>query len=197
MRTILNINTIQPQAATAGKALCTNLDYVRFDKGSFWFIKTLSGRVPVKPGRPLWEFGLSKMILLLGMLLLFAGNTFAQGDKQDKIEALRVAFITKELNLTSDESQKFWPVYNEYQDKMKVARKELKQKQGNLAGDKECQEYLDAELLFKQREVGLYKEYYEKFKKALPVKKVAHLRMAEDKFKEELIGILQHKNKNP
>ena len=93
---------------------------------------------------------------------------FSQGgNKRERIEALRVAFITQKLNLTPDESQKFWPVYNEYQDKLKSSRKEFKSQPTTFANDKEAQEYLGAELLLKQREFSLYKEYYEKIKKTI------------------------------
>ena len=37
--------------------------------------------------------------------------------KKEKMEAMRVGFITQKLDLTSEEAQKFWPVYNEFQKK--------------------------------------------------------------------------------
>ena len=116
------------------------------------------------------------------------------GNKREKIEAVRVAFITQKLNLTVDESQKFWPVYNEYQDKLRSARQEFRKQSNVFTNDKEAQDYLDAELLLKQREFNLYKEYYEKIKKTLPVKKVAELRQAEEDFKKELLKQLQGKS---
>ncbi len=119
---------------------------------------------------------------------------FSQGGKKEKIEALRVAFITQQLNLTADESQKFWPVYNEYMDKFRAARREFKSTPTTFTTDKEAQDFLDAELLFKQRELSLYKEYYDKFKKILPLKKVAQLRQAEEDFKKELLKQLQGKS---
>lgn len=126
------------------------------------------------------------------MLLQLA--SFAQGGKREKIEALRVGFITQQLDLTPDESQKFWPVYNEYLDKVKASRKEFKSTSTDFTNDKDAQEFLDAELLFKQRELNLYKEYYDKFKKILPIKKVAMLRKAEEEFKKELLKQLQSKS---
>ena len=59
--------------------------------------------------------------------ILFASTAFGQGEennkeKDEKIEALKVGFITKELNLTSTEAEKFWPVYNEMDAKMKDCR---------------------------------------------------------------------------
>ncbi len=138
-----------------------------------------------------------KKLFYIVLCSLFSFASLAQdGDKLDKIEALRAAFITEQLGLTSDESQKFWPVYNEYQDKLKAARKEFKNHKGTFATDKEAQDFLDAELLLKQREVALYKDYYDRFKKILPVKKVARLRQAEEKFKQVLIEKLKEKQ-NP
>ena len=53
--------------------------------------------------------------------------------------------------------------------------------------DKEAEAYLVAELTLKQKEYELSKEYYEKFKKVLPIKKIALIRRAEEDFKKELI----------
>ena len=138
----------------------------------------------------------NKRYILCYLFVLFAFlKLFPQaGNKREKIEAVRVAFITQKLNLTVDESQKFWPVYNEYQDKLKAARQEFRKQSNVFTNDKEAQDYLDAELLLKQRELSLYKEYYEKIKKTLPVKKVAELRQAEEDFKKELLKQLQGKS---
>ena len=130
------------------------------------------------------------LFVLVAFLKLFPQG----GNKKEKIEALRVAFITQKLNLTTDESQKFWPVYNEYQDKLRASRKEFRSQSNTFTTDKEAQDYLDAELLLKQREYSLYKEYYEKIKKTIPLKKVAQLREAEEDFKKELLKQLQGKS---
>lgn len=114
------------------------------------------------------------------------------GSKKDKIEALRVNFISQKVNFTSQEAQLFWPLYDEYNDKLDHARKSFRQqfvKAIDVATltDKEAEAFLNAELNLKQREYELYKEYFERFKKVLPIKKVALLRRAEEEFKKELI----------
>jgi hypothetical protein len=138
----------------------------------------------------------NKRYILCYLFVLFAFlKVFPQaGNKREKIEALRVAFITQKLNFTADESQKFWPVYNEYQDKLRTSRKEFRNQPNTFVNDKDAQEYIDAELLLKQREFNLYKEYYEKIKKTIPIKKVAELRQAEEDFKKELLKQLQGKS---
>ena len=50
------------------------------------------------------------------------GNSSSQ-DRHEKIEQLKITFITRELNLTSSEAQQFWPVYNEMSDQLKIEKK--------------------------------------------------------------------------
>ncbi|MBP8034660.1 MAG: hypothetical protein KAZ71_08675 [Bacteroidia bacterium] len=112
--------------------------------------------------------------------------------KRDKIEALRVSFINQKVNFTTQESQLFWPLYDEYNGKLENARKSFRQQfikniDFTTLTDKEAEAYINAELTLKQKEYELYKEYFEKFKKVLPIKKVALLRRAEEEFKKELI----------
>ena len=133
-------------------------------------------------------------LLCIVIFICSATLVKAQTDdaKREKIEALRVAFISKRANFTPAEAQAFWPLYNEMNDKQEAFRKAFKQKYNNATNynfenDKDAEAYLNAELTLKQKEYEIYKEYYEKFKKVLPVKKVAIIRRAEDDFKKEII----------
>jgi hypothetical protein len=131
--------------------------------------------------------------ILFVLFCLTAAVSYAQpGSKRDKIEALRVTFINQKVNFTTQEAQLFWPLYDEYNDKLENARKSFRQQfikntDFTTLTDKEAEAYINAELSLKQREYELYKEYFEKFKKVLPIKKVALLRRAEEEFKKELI----------
>lgn len=55
------------------------------------------------------------------LLFLVSFSFYAQSDKIDekreKIKAYKVSFLTTELELTSTEAEKFWPVYNAFDDK--------------------------------------------------------------------------------
>lgn len=127
------------------------------------------------------------------ILLWFAFNCESQtNSKRDKIEELRVSFITQKVNLTSQESQQFWPLYNEFNDKLDNLKKTyrlnyIKNFNADVISDKEAEALLTAELILKQKELDLNKEYYEKYKKILPIKKIALIKMAENDFKKELI----------
>jgi hypothetical protein len=126
------------------------------------------------------------------VLVAFAVVAQPAASKRDKIDALRVSFINQKVNFTSQETQLFWPLYDEYNDKLENARKSFRQQyikntDFTALTDKEAEAYINAELALKQREYELYKEYFEKFKKVLPIKKVALIRRAEEEFKKELI----------
>lgn len=126
------------------------------------------------------------------------GNKSNQaGPNREKIEAQRIAFITKELDLTPDEAKVFWPVYNEYDKK----RHELKKTYKN-AGDlhkpeieklteKEAIQILDNQIIEAQKLLDLRKEYHAKFKSVLPALKVLKLYDAEREFQKMLIDRLR------
>ncbi|MGZ4036918.1 MAG: hypothetical protein ACXVPQ_03765, partial [Bacteroidia bacterium] len=114
--------------------------------------------------------------------------------QSDKVEALRVSFITDKIRLTPAEGQSFWPLYNEYNDKVKALRKSFRQQYGAVSefkSDKEAEDFLNAELKLRQNEVELQKDYTEKFKKVLGAKKTAQLRKAEEEFKREIIKTIK------
>ena len=66
----------------------------------------------------------TKIITFLILLVTF--NSFSQGFKgrKDKVKALKIAYITEELNLTTEEAQRFWPIYNAFDDKQADLRHE-------------------------------------------------------------------------
>ncbi len=138
-----------------------------------------------------------RIIFLFSFALFFAGASLAQTDaKRDKIDALRTAFINKKVNFTTREAEAFWPLYNEMNDKLDAARKTFRlrynsQTNYNFETDKEADDYLNAELTLKQKETEINKDYIERFKRILPVKKVAAYRRAEEDFKKELIRTIK------
>ena len=138
------------------------------------------------------------------ILIAFASlqNAIAQPeDRSEKIEAAKIAFITKELELTTEEAQKFWPVYNEREAEQKKIRQEMrdlkKDKKMEELSDDEAMKIMDAMLNLRQKEVDIDKKYHSEFLKVLPVKKVAKLYQAEHKFKKEVMKQWKENNQHP
>jgi hypothetical protein len=146
-----------------------------------------------------------KLIFTAFFSILFC-MAFAQPDgpppeKRQQIEAMKIAFITRKLDLTAAEAQVFWPVYNQYQDELEKLRdNHRKEMRGAREGfesmsDKDAEKLVDGEIIFRQTEVDILKKYHVQFKKTIPNKKVAKLYRAEEDFKRELIKRIQdHKD---
>lgn len=121
------------------------------------------------------------------------------GDKKEKLESMKIGYLTRELDLTPEEAQKFWPVYNEFSNKehelRKAKRSKMKESGKSLdeLSDKEVEALVDEEMVFRQKELDLQKEYHKQFKTILPPRKVAKLYRAEEKFKRELVKKIQEK----
>jgi len=145
-----------------------------------------------------------KTITVLTLVLLFSATTFGQEEKskrpsREKVKAMKIGYITEKLSLTSEEAQKFWPVYNEFEAKMNELRKKRKAAHKNFKADKELsdaetEKMVDSHIMAEQKELDIKKEYHSKYKAVLPIKKVAKLYRANESFKRDLLKkIRDHK----
>ena len=130
--------------------------------------------------------------LALGLLpLLSWGQPRAM---EDRIAALRIAFFTEKLQLTPEESQHFWPLYNEFQEKEKEIRKSYKgDKNLELTTDAEAEELIENTFAMEEKILQLKKEYYGKMRAVLPVRKIALLHRIDRQFKERLLTEMRNR----
>jgi len=91
---------------------------------------------------------------------------------REKMEAYRVAFITEKLELTTEEAQQFWPIFNEREQQLT---------------DTEIQALIDRHFDFKQQELNIEREYTAKFAKALPLRKIIMLHRVEREFRHKIL----------
>ena len=137
---------------------------------------------------------------ILPIILFFATFSFyAQNDKTDekreKIKAYKVSFLTTELELTSTEAEKFWPVYNAYDDKqfelrhekMKVYLRKLDDDNISTMSEKEAATLL-SQIESTDKELYLLRDKYNtNLKKILSAKKILKLKKSEDYFNRKLL----------
>ena len=134
---------------------------------------------------------------LITALIVSALGTFAQAQvdpekREARLAAFRAEVFTRVLDLTPEEAQNFWPVYNEYTDKREQSQQDLRSsKQLDQMSDAEVEEQIKRHFEMKQRELDLEREAYQKLRKVLPLRKIAKLPMAEREFRESLVKKLQ------
>lgn len=153
------------------------------------------------PGKMVLSSLLS-IIMLIGSNALMAQNKAKDPNKKDKIEALRKKFFNEKLALTETEQKGFWPLYTEYKEKEKALRDSFRSKYKPndviFMDDKQAEEYLNATIKLNEDQNNLFKEYVAKFKKVIPVKKVAMLPMVEREFKKTILAkAREHRKPDP
>jgi hypothetical protein len=140
-----------------------------------------------------------KVVVFTILATFCAMNISAQNANRQRLDAYKIAFFTKRLNLTSKEAEKFWPVYNEYQDnknKIQLERQELNkyfnQNELNMS-EREMIEAGDKLITLEVREAALAQEFHNKIKTVLSPVKVLRLYQAENQYRLQLLKELQER----
>lgn len=138
-----------------------------------------------------------KKAIILSVLLLFTVLSFGQDykEKREKIKALKVAFITEQLDLSTDEAQKFWPIYNANEEKQfELRHKKMRSiinkfENGGLEklSDKEATSLIDQIETIEDELHNSKKTYIRELKTVISAKKIIKLKKAEDEFNRKLM----------
>ncbi|CAM4045331.1 sensor of ECF-type sigma factor [Flavobacterium weaverense] len=139
------------------------------------------------------------------LLLLVSVSFYAQGEsmkeKKEQIKVLKVAFFTTELDLTNSEAEKFWPLYNTFDDnqfelrhqKMRAFMRRMSDGSLDKMTEKEASSFL-AQIQDTEEELFLLrKKFTQNVRAIIPASKVLKLRKAEEDFNRKLLQ--QYRNK--
>jgi len=139
-----------------------------------------------------------KSIKFLFIVLILSSSAYAQ--KSDEInnhkrmaraniDGAKVGIITQKLNLTVEEAEKFWPIYNEYDNKRKSLVKTLREikKNRDSLNDKKNQELVNSRFKIKQELLDLEKEYSKRLSNIISQRQLLDLLYVEQDFHRMLL----------
>ncbi|MBK0403932.1 hypothetical protein I5M27_13130 [Adhaeribacter sp. BT258] len=112
------------------------------------------------------------------------------GKRNEKIDAARTAYLTDKMNLNAEQSQKFWPLYNEYDAKRNELRRVSRPFKGqdlDKFTDAQLKEQMNLMFDTRQKEISLDKEYADKFQKIISIRQLAALYKGEREFMKVLL----------
>lgn len=148
---------------------------------------------------------MKKIIIITAAAIIactgFTAHAHKRCDKdwKQKMQSEKIAFLTMELDITPEEAQEFWPVYNQVEKEKDAAFEEViktykalneaTEKGNNSEISKLLDNYLKAQDKLRDVESKAPTEY----RKVLPVEKVARLYVAEEKFRRQHIRKLHGK----
>jgi Spy/CpxP family protein refolding chaperone len=139
------------------------------------------------------------------VFLLISTLSFSQGfkEKKEKVKALKVAYITEQLDLTKEEAQKFWPIYNAYDDKQAELRHEKMRaildrfEPGNVdkLSEKEASTLLTQMETVEESLFTLRKKFIKDLQGVLSAKKIIKLKKAEEDFNRTLLKQIKERRR--
>ena len=139
------------------------------------------------------------------IFLLVTSLSFSQGfkEKREKVKALKVAYITEQLELTTDEAQKFWPIYNAFDENQSELRHEKMRaildrfKPGNVEklSEKDASNSLAQMEKIEEDLFNLKKKFIKDLQSVISAKKIIKLKKAEEDFNRELLKQMREKRR--
>ncbi len=123
---------------------------------------------------------MKKFILSLVIFAGFAAQAQPGNDRQEKVEALYVAYMTRELNLTEEDAQKFWPVHSQFDNEIRALRME------------------SSELDRQQAVLNIKKKYQDRFTRILGATRTNDFFVKDGEFRKKLVERLKKmRQQNP
>lgn len=132
---------------------------------------------------------MKKNILLTIFTLLYI-TSFSQEDRSEKIKALKTAYITEKLDLSKTEAEKFWPIYNTFEEEkhaLKIdAHKDRNDIDFNNLSETEAKTMLEEMNKLNNRRNEIYNKLLTDLQKVISAKKIVLLKKAEEDFNRKM-----------
>lgn len=141
----------------------------------------------------------------LAIIFLAFGFTFATAQNgqriKDKLRSERAAVYTEVLQLTPEEAQQFWPVFNQFINEREKVQQELKNLKRDNLSDAEAEAQIKKQLELQQRDLDLEKEVIQKLRKVISLQKIIKIPDAEREFRQTVLArakdkAIERKRKN-
>lgn len=110
---------------------------------------------------------------------------------KDRIRAAEIAYLSQKLDLTPEEAQKFWPLYNQYTKEVEILIAE--RRNHNQGSRQSLKPTDDNELGYERRMLDIKTHYRQEFQKVLPAAKAGNVFRSEREFRNQLIRAMKER----
>jgi len=132
--------------------------------------------------------------------ILLLSCTFAiqaQRPSQERVKALKVAFLTEELDLSATEAQKFWPIYNVYEstmDEVRTAERKIHKSLGknfDSLSEEDAKKTISSINALEEKKANARETLISQLRNTLSYKKTLILMRSEEAFRRKLFRQLR------
>lgn len=133
--------------------------------------------------------------IIIAAICIFSIGFSANAQSDPELKSIKIALLTERMNLTSQQSEKFWPVYNRYQTEMRVIWREMRQlrEKGDTGGN--SKQAVDRLQQLEEDRVKIRGKYKDAFLKVINANQLASMYAAESEFTKMLVDRLKKNGK--
>lgn len=118
----------------------------------------------------------------------------SDAELRERIRAAQVAYLSQKLDLTPEEAQKFWPLYNQYTKEVELLIAERRNTGTKQADHPERNKNEgNKELGYERRMLDIKTHYDKEFQKVLPTTKASNVFRTEREFRSQLVRSLKER----
>lgn len=118
----------------------------------------------------------------------------SDAELRERIRAAQVAYLSQKLDLTPEEAQKFWPLYNQYTKEVELLIAERRNTGTKPADHPEKNKNEgNKELGYERRMLDIKTHYDKEFQKVLPTTKASNVFRTEREFRSQLVRSLKER----
>ncbi|MCW3462909.1 hypothetical protein [Chitinophaga nivalis] len=128
-------------------------------------------------------------------------QTVAADEAKEKIKAIQIKYLAQKLDLTAEEAQKFWPVYDNYTREVEllIAERHQRKQQEKISGpdaDNIARTNMDKELDYEKKMLDIRSRYTSEFQRVLPGRKAGMVFKSEREFRSIMLNHLRNQRLN-
>jgi hypothetical protein len=137
---------------------------------------------------------MKKLVQCVLLLLIAATGAWAQnGQYMQQIHAAKMVYLSDRMHLTQDQSLRFVPLYNEYEQEIRTTRQRYRLNAPDDGNDAKAREVIDDNLDYQQDVIGIKRKYNDQFLKIISPTQLADMYKAEREFKQLLMKRLEQR----
>jgi hypothetical protein len=142
-----------------------------------------------------------KKIITILLLFCFASNFAQNNTKMERLKSLQIAFISNKLDLTTQEAEKFWPIFNQFENRQIELRKQKRLIMFNLKNasgisDKEMMKMIDDSENIETDIQNNRKNFVRNLQGVISPQKILLLKQADEDFKKTLLKQFKQRRGN-
>lgn len=133
--------------------------------------------------------------IIIAAICIFSIGFSANAQSDPELKSIKIALLTERMHLTSQQSEKFWPVYNRYETEMKVVWREMRQLREKGDAGNNSKQAVDRLQQLEEDRVKIRGKYKDAFLKVINANQLASMYAAESEFKKMLVDRLKKDGK--